>query len=368
METRPKPYMPYKKIEPLKKPNFFAEFWILTTSFFIMPSIKTLYFYTVGLYSTISAGMPIASAFEIMSESTTHRRLKKASLKIRQEIDSGIPVDKIFTTKEYVFPKFYINMLLAGIRFGAISKHLKMLIDHYAFILKMRSVIFSVLWYPMFQLIAGAMILTAKDTIIMTMQGPFNLIKAIIYFYNYFSAFLYGIVTAFLFSRMLKARQLRPITDELIAMIPFIGQFYRKYKLAIFFKVYATMIDAGAGASFGLKTAIEAMDNYRLARMLKNAERFLKDGESVFESFKITNAFTPSELSMIQVGEDSGGLSFLLEKMSGYYENDVKAIMPGAIKTTIPLLTIIVAFAFFYNVSFFGVGSFFMLSMFFMIF
>ncbi len=327
-------------------------------SIFFPARIKSLYFYCVTLRSCLSSGIPVSSAFKVLSESIDNQKLKKVSIEISRAIDIGVPIEKIFSEYDNVFPRFFINILVSGFRSGSHIRSLQSLIDHYSFILDLRTEILKVVLYPMIQLFAGALILSAKDTIILSMHSGFKILYALKFLYMYFSGMIIAVLAAYIISRIAKSKPFRPITDYIIHFIPLLSNMYRNYKLAVFFRVCADFNDTGSGLLYGFNMSLDAMDNYYLAPKLKKAEKFIRHGESLFESFRICEVFNNIELSMIQVAEESGSISYLLRKMADYYHTDIKNLMPGLIKITIPVFTVIVALAFFVNLNFFGYGFF----------
>lgn len=361
-KTKKKIKLPPKQQGILNKLRYFFLTPILP------PGIKDLYFYCVALRSCISAGVPITSAFKLLSESVNHRKLQKISFEISKAIDMGVPIEKILKSYEKTFSPFFINCFLAGLKSGAPTRTIQTLIDFYSFVLELRGKILKVVIYPLFQLTVGALIIATRDIIIASMQSSFDPVKAVSIIWMYLSYLLYAAGLAFIITRILKMKKVRPFTDEMITVIPIIGKLQKKYKLAIFFNTFSEMLETGANATYCLKIAIDAMDNHHLSRQLRRAEKFLRDGESFADSFFMTGALDSQCLTMINVGEQSASIPYLLRKMADYYTSETKTILPAIIKVIMPIFTIIVAVAFFVNVKFFFNGTFIMMLLIFLVY
>ena len=95
-----------------KKPGFFG----LSHRFFLSalwrPGAKDFFFYTLALRSTVSAGIPLLSAFEIMAKSTKHHRLQQASRDINRTVSAGVPLEKAMRLHKDVFSPFFLNVFL----------------------------------------------------------------------------------------------------------------------------------------------------------------------------------------------------------------------------------------------------------------
>ncbi len=340
------------------KPSLYWRFkWTLLSPFW-KPGVKDLFFYSIGLRSAISAGVPVGSAFEIMGHAAQHRLLKEASLAISQGIASGLPLEENLRTHRKVFGDFFINIFIAGLRAGSMDMCMDTLTDHYSWLLELRTLILRVIWYPLANLILGTFIMAARDLIIHFMNTPFTWREGLPIIWFYLRQPVMGIFCAFVFSRILKDRRVRPFTDPFIIKIPIFGGLYKKYLLAIFFRLFGVALEAGQEITKGFREAVGSMDNYYLARRLEPAIKFMAQGDSVHEAFYMTGIFDPQALGMVAAGEQSGFLPDLCHRMAKYYFDTIKATAPGIIAASYPLFVICIALAFFVNPLFLYIGCF----------
>ena len=328
------------------------------------PGPKRLFFYSLGLRTAISAGLPASSAFEVMGESVQHRTLKKASYQIGQELASCIPLEKSLRKRQNLFSLFFVNVFISGLKSGSLERCLDIMVDHFRWMLELRSEILKVIWYPMINLILGCLILAARDCIIAG-ANDFVSIMQIAWIYVKYPAF--AVVMAFLISRVVKDPRVRPATDAFISHIPLIGKLYRKYGLAIFFRLFGKGVDAGRNTVEAYVDAADAMNNYYLARKIRKCSHFIESGMSRHDTFEQTKVFDSHALGLIMAAEESGTVDYMCEKMSEFYRNQVKIYAPSLIKIQYPVFIFMVAIAFFFNVNFFFIGVFVMCLMLFLI-
>lgn len=311
------------------------------------PGIKDLYFFSLGLRTGLLAGVPVTSVFTLMADSVQNRKLERACLKIAEGLEAGEPIEELFRRHESVFPPFYREVFLSGLESGSIAYATKLLESHYKWIRELRSVILSVIWYPIFLMFAGAGIMAVRDIVIASFRGwltPLGTMQILAQYYQYPCA---GLALAYLASRVAKMKWVRPAMDEIIVAIPVIGGLFKRYSLAIFFGVLAGGVEAGREVTASLRSAILAMNNYALARRLQKAERFLRDGESFAFALERTDVLEPDAMGMVKAGEESASLDFLLRKIADFYMHTVKTYVPGLVKIFFPLTLIMVAWAFF---------------------
>ena len=322
------------------------------------PGVKALYFFCIGLRSCLAAGTPILTALHLMAETAGRRSLRKACLEVAREVGAGRPIAEALRARRRVFPRFFTNVFLAGLESGSLTQSLDELIEHYAWVMELRSNILRVVWYPIFLLFAGSLIMSAPAIVLHFRGTAFHWVEAAGIAWSFFQLPLLGLIAAYVATRIVKSPPVRPLTDEIVARIPIIGTCLQRYALAIFFRVLAASVAAGREIGTGFRAALDSMDNHRLARRLRAAERFLRDGDTLTYALSRTRVFDAQALGMVEAGEISGALPELAGRMAGYYMDATKALLPGLIKACFPLTLLVVAVAYFINPHVLFVGSF----------
>ncbi len=348
-----------KHKDRFKPPGFFTRLHRMILTPLWRPGSKDLFFFCLGLRSTIDAGVPVIQAFEIMAQSVRHRLLQKASLAISRDLSAGFPIEASMRDQQKILSPFFLNVFFAGLRSGSLVSSLDILVNHYSCLMDLKAKIMNVIIYPLFNLIAGTFIMIGRDLIILFMNHAFNWPEAMPVIMFYCNLTFGGLFAAFIVSRVAKDRRVRPVTDNVIVHLPVLGKFYKQYALAIFFQLFATGIEAGRNIRDGFRDALEGMNNYYLAGKLRAAERYLVSGEKISEAFYLTGVFDPQALSMVAAGEVSGSIPEISKRLADFYRSEVINLLPGYIRAGVPAMTILVAIAFFFNVAFLSIATFF---------
>jgi len=341
-----------------KTPGVFSRLHRMILTPLWRPGSKDLFFFCLGLRSTVEAGVPIIQAFEIMAQSVRHRLLQKACLSISRDLAAGFPIEAAMRDQQKVLSPFFLNVFFAGLRSGSLGSSLEILVNHYSCLMDIKTKVMNVIIYPVFNLIAGTFVMIARDLIIMFMNHAFNWKEATPVIMSYCNLTFGGIFAALIVSKVAKDRRVRPVTDNIIVHLPLLGKFYKQYALAIFFQLFATGVESGRNIRDSFREALEGMNNYYLAQRLLAAERYLVSGEKVSEAFYLTGVFDSQALGMVAAGEVSGTIPELSRRLADFYRAEVLNLLPGYIRASIPALTILVAIAFFFNTSFLFIATF----------
>ena len=336
------------------------------------PGLRDLYFYTLGLRTTIAAGVPLIKAFDLMARSVKHRQLQRASLSISRAVASGTSLPDALRSHKHIFSNFFINALESGLHSGSIIRSLDLLVEHYEWLMNLRTKIMRLIWYPLINLFLGTLIVLFRDLIIIFMSHAFNWDEAMPLLLKYLEIPAGSVFLAFIISRVLKDPRVRPATDYFIVGIPVLGKLYANYAKATFFQLFATSVEAGRNPAVSYREALNGMNNYYLARKLARAEKYILSGESVSFAVEQTGVFDRQALGMMVAGEESGSLPELCHKMAEYYRSEIYHFMPGCITAFFPLMMVMVAIAFAtiaFNIttSFLSFGIFFMCLLIFMV-
>ncbi|HOE62213.1 MAG TPA: type II secretion system F family protein [Candidatus Sumerlaeota bacterium] len=346
----------------MRRTGFFSRVETFVISPLNPPGLKDFFFYSLGLRTILSAGVPIIKAFELMGASTQNLRLRKASRNISQAIAAGINLQDAVRS-QHDFTHCFIEIFLSGARTGNFVYGLDILVKHYNWMLEMRTRIMRLIWYPIANLILGALILMFRDLIVSSAGRSFIWSAAFPIIRQYLVYPAMVVFFAFLLSRILRDPRVRPYTDWALGKIPLIRKFYDRYAKAIFFRLFAAFMEAGRHLGESYSEALKGMNNYYLVKRMAVAAKYIEAGERLSFAFERTKVFDVQALGMINTGEISGAAPELFNKMAEYYQAEIYNILPGYVQGFYPALIIITALAFFTSPLFLYIGMFLTLAM-----
>jgi type IV pilus assembly protein PilC len=132
----------------------------------------------------------------------------------------------------------------------------------------------------------------------------------------------------------------RETVDRLLLKTPFVGEVWLKYQVAQFSRVLGTLLIGGIPLMQALDTAAESLGTKVLKKVLEQASKLVREGQSLSQSLRSTKMFPSLALDMIEVGESTGALPAMLNSVAEFYEDDVSTRVTASLTLIEPALMI----------------------------
>jgi general secretion pathway protein F len=288
------------------------------------PGVYDWYFFTVELQTALSAGMPFVRAVSIVASDSHKRTIRRAGNIILQHLQKSSASKAV--SQASAIPPLIRHMLVVGLRGGDAGSVLRLVVDHYGWLLDIRGQILRVTAYPSILLILGTGVMIMRDTAIATLTGKATTVDAAREAaYTYALPVLLGAVAAVIFAWILYLPGIRGVYDRIILTAPVIGKTVRQYSQAVFFRVLGILVEAGMPITDAWITAGRVMPNLHMARSLEPGLRFLRDGEPLEEAMRQTKLLDRDGRAMAAVGEAAGSIPGLLQRYSAYREMELRS-------------------------------------------
>lgn len=312
---------------------------------FTFVSQKAMAEYTRKLASMINAGITYGETFDILSEETENRRLGKISRKISKDIARGENVHTALSKHPDVFTKVYRSMINTGEATGRLHHILNQLADMYEEEHELRSQVLSKIYFPIFYLIAGLVLIGAVIFFVPMFFGP-QAVPFSVSLYRAILTLYFFLVVLILLGRTKPGYK---IFRSIIAQIPPFGGLLRKMSLARFSRLFAAMYGSGVPVMTGLDIAGETLMEPDLIRGLKTVKSQVHQGEDLTTALTRSRIFPKSLRGMVRTGEVSGNVEEMLNKAADYYEIDIKtkSSMVASIFTILVLVVVLLTLAIF---------------------
>ena len=310
---------------------------------FTFVSQKDMSVYTRKFASMINAGIIYTEIFDILADESENRRLRRTSSKIAGDLREGTNVHESMSKFPNVFPKVYRSMVKAGEHTGRLDHIMNQLADMYEQEHEFRSQVVSKLYFPIFYLIAGLLLIGIVITIVPRFFGPqANLFSPGLY-WSVVRLYVF-IALIFLFARTKPGYKL---FRSIISYVPPFGGVLRKMSLAMFSRLFAAMYSSGVPVMTGLDIAGETLVEPDLARGIERVKREVHHGEDLATSLKKSNVFPRSLRGLVRTGEVAGAVDEMLNKAAEYYEIDIKtrSTMVATIMTILVMLIVLLTLA-----------------------
>jgi len=354
LEILQKNHLVVIELEEFKKNIFLSKNFI---QFYKKIRSKELVIFSRSFSALFEAGIPIADALKTLSEGMINKRFKEIILDITDGIEGGNKLSGELSQYPEIFSEFYINMIKSGEASGNLDKVLFYLADYEEKNYKLKSNIKSAMTYPIFVIsvfvIVGIIMLTfvvpRLTEILNQMQGanelPF-MTKILIKMSELTSESIFIIIAAIIgiisyFVYFLKTKKGKDRWHSIQLKLPFFGLLFKNIYQARFASNLSTLIQGGVPIIEALDITSKVIDNSVYEKAINDISEKVRAGsniESVIENYK---EFSPLIVEMIAVGEKSGKLSQMLDKVSEFFSNEAD-IMVGQISSYLEPIMIIV--------------------------
>jgi type IV pilus assembly protein PilC len=316
---------------------------------------KTLAVFTRQFSVMIDAGLPLVQCIEILANQQEHKTFQKILLQIRQDVEAGSTLADAMRRHPKAFDSLYVNMVAAGEAGGILDTILQRLSVYIEKVVKLKSQVRSAMIYPIAVIVIAAIVVAViLLKVIPTFAALFTslgaelplptrvVIAASNFLARYFIFFVIGIGAAvYGLRRYYATHNGRRVIDGLLLKMPILGSIFRKVAVARFCRTLATLTSSGVPILESLDITARTAGNAIVEDAIYETRRSVEGGKTIVEPLKATNVFPNMVVQMIGVGEQTGALDSMLNKIADFYEDEVDAAVAGLVKLLEPLLIFI---------------------------
>ncbi|WP_018191991.1 MULTISPECIES: type II secretion system F family protein [Microbacteriaceae] len=301
--------------------------------------LKDLAIMSRQMATMIGSGLSILRTLNIIAEQTENKKLAAIMRQVCDEVESGIAISDAMRKHGTVFPPLMINMVRAGEMGGFLDSSLEAIAENFEKEVKLRGTIKSALTYPVIVLCMSivsvvAMLLFIVPVFEHMFEGlggqlplPTMILVQLSHAMVYIAPVLVVaiVVGSIWWSRNKNAERVRMRVDPIKLRIPIFGSLLRKIAVARFSRNFANMVSAGVPILQALKIVGETSGNWVIENALVKVADSVRQGESIAGPLADQPVFPAMVTQMIAVGEDSGSLETMLNKIADFYDQEVAA-------------------------------------------
>lgn len=285
----------------------------------------------------LSAGVPVTRALTTLSKQCANPRLGNIMEEIAKSVEGGMPLSDAFAQYPKVFSPLFIAMIASGEAGGIMEQALVSLADMLQKEKNLQKNIKSAYSYPRSVMIMAVVLLIAMLWFMvplfknmMKKGSEVTGISKVIFSVSdslredtgtwiLVAAIIGGVVFAFI-----KSPIAHKIWEANKLTMPMIGDFMTKMVVARFCRTFATLLAGGVTAVEALKSAGPTSGSEKLEKAVKEAIEDIEEGKSISASLDKSGIFPPMLTGMVAIGEESGALPELLDKVAEFFEEDVE--------------------------------------------
>jgi type IV pilus assembly protein PilC len=308
--------------------------------------------FTRQLSTMLSAGIPMLEALEILAEQAESPGFAYCLDRVVEDIRSGSDLSRALETHRKVFSDIYVSMIRAGEVSGQLDVILTRLAEYLEAAAHLRQEIKSAMTYPVISLILvfgiasflmigivpsfkpvfESLVVELPALTVMIMDAAFFMRD---YWYVIFGGVALGVVALKLFVQTERGAYAK---DATILRLPVFGQLFKKVALSRFARTFSTLVKSGVPILGAMEIVSQTAGNRVISGIVDNARDSVRNGESLSEPFMESTVFPPMVVKMMSIGERSGALDSLLEKIAEFYDQQVEAEVKGLTAMIEPIM------------------------------
>jgi type IV pilus assembly protein PilC len=316
---------------------------------------KELQIVTRQLATMIDAGLPLVQCLDILSTQTDNPSLGKVLGSVKASVEAGSTFSDALRRHPKVFDELYVNLIHAGEVGGILDSILNRLSTYIEKAVKLKRQLKSALVYPsVVMLVAIIVVVVMLAKVIPVFENMYKEFRGaklpaptqfVIKLSNGFVGNWYiyaGVTIAIIigFSAMLRTKRGRLLFDGAILRIPVIGGVLRKIVVARFTRTLGTLLSSGVPILDSLEICAKTSGNKVVEHAIMYARAKISEGKDLASPLAESRVFPPMVVQMIGVGEQTGAMDQMLQKIADFYEDEVDVAVTAMTSLIEPIMMV----------------------------
>ncbi|HEY4742887.1 MAG TPA: type II secretion system F family protein [Candidatus Acidoferrales bacterium] len=316
-------------------------------------SSKELAVFTRQFSVMIDAGLPLVQCLEILANQQENKTFQKILTGVRASVEGGQTLASSLKQYDKVFDPLYYNMVDAGETGGILDTILQRLSTYIEKNVKLKRAVKSALIYPTAVIGIAVLVITLLlwkvvpvfVTLFNGLGAELPLPTRIVIGLSQFVGSIYGFLIVFVFAGIVIGLKVwygtpqgRMAIDTMILKLPIIGMLMRKIAVARFTRTLGTLISSGVPILEGLDITARTSGNAVVERAILQTRKAVEAGRSLVDPLKESEVFPGMVTQMIGVGEQTGAMDAMLQKIADFYEEEVDASVKDMLTLLEPVM------------------------------
>src|SRR6202158_3999960 len=317
---------------------------------------KELAIFTRQFSVMIDAGLPLVQCLEILGSQQENKVFQKVLTGTRASVEGGSTLSAAMRQYDKVFDALYVNLVEAGETGGILDTILQRLSAYIEKNVKLKRAVRSALVYPVAVIsVAGSVITLMLWKVVpifatlfaglgVTLPLPTRIVIGMSNFIGSIFGFmvLVTLVGGIIGMKVWYGTPVgRMAIDRTLLKLPLMGILLRKIAVARFTRTLGTLISSGVPILEGLEITARTAGNAVIEKALMQVRKGLEAGRNLSEPLKETNVFPGMVTQMIGVGEQTGAMDAMLQKIADFYEDEVDAAVKDLLAAMEPMMIVI---------------------------
>ena len=317
--------------------------------------LKDLAVFNRQFATMINSGLSLLRALNILAEQTDSKALAGIINEVRQDVEKGASLSQAMSRHPKTFNRLYIAMVRAGETGGVLDQTLLQLADTLEKQVELKHKIKSAMTYPVAVLGLVLMIVTAMLLFIVPMfKGLYNdlggtlpfptrilLLVSSVMVKAFPIVILLMVISVFAFKRWIETEKGRAAFDAFKLKVPVFGKLVHKTALTRFSRTLASLLRSGVPILESLEITSDTVGNNVASKAVRDVQDGVKQGEPIAKRMAEHAIFPPMVTQMLAVGEETGAVDVMLDKIGEFYEQEVEATVAALTSLLEPALIVV---------------------------
>lgn len=317
-------------------------------------SITALVVFTRQLQVLIGSGIPLVQGLEILTEQAATAVFKGVISNIKDKVSQGSYLWEALSQYPLVFPKLYIALIRAGEASGSIDQMLKRLSKYLEDSDRIRKLVKGAMMYPAIVILIGCAVVGVMLTFVIPkfeeliksngqeLPLPTQIVVNMSHFMIHNVAYVLGgaVIGGYLTFQYFSTPEGRVLRDRILFNAPLFGNIVQKSAVARFSRTLQTLLNSGVNLIDAIDICKATIDNAVLEEAVGKIRKEVEAGKTLGTVIASLNIFPKMAVQMISVGESTGNLDKMLEKVADFFETETEALVGGLTKLIEPFVLV----------------------------
>jgi len=309
----------------------------------------------------VDAGVSLVRCLDVLGQQTQDVKLKKILVDIGERVESGESLSRSMQRHPKTFSNLFIGLIRAGEVGGVLEESLQRLSHFLEKDVELRRKVKSAMTYPVLVAIMASGIVgfivtwfipqweailldlgLKKDDLPAPTKFLIEVSDVVVHYW--WMVLISLVVIIFAYRLFVSTRFGRRVADRVKLRIPVFGKLHHKICLARFSRTMGTLLTSGVPILQAMETVASTVGNSIMSDALMEARARIREGDRIGDPLEESRLFPPMVVHMIGVGEESGSLDFMLQKIADFYESEVEAALASMTAAIEPIMILTLGF------------------------
>ncbi len=323
---------------------------------FMQPKVKqtNVVIFSRQFATMINAGLPLIQSLNILESQEENKTFKAVLKEVKDNVEEGSTLADAMGKHPKVFDELFVNMVAAGEVGGILDTILNRVSAYMEKAMKLKRQVKGAMTYPAIVLVIAVLVIVVILVFVIpvfekmfadfggTLPVPTQIVVALSNFMK--GNIVYMIIglglLAYAFKRFYGTEKGRVLVDDIVLKLPVVGPLLRKVAVAKFTRTMSTMISSGVPILEALDIVAKTSGNKTVERAIYNVRSGITQGRTMADPLGESGVFPSMVVQMVAVGEQTGALDAMLEKIADFYDDEVDAAVEGLTSMIEPFMMV----------------------------